>query len=309
MILIKKLLQERASDILYHITTIRKLYSILSGNRFILTPATTEKDYTINKNKFYFLSASRNLKNSYFNNYLIDDEISYRETNILCILVLDGNKLGNKYKSIPVSYFKSRINNEMEDRIILNNPEIPNARSYIKEIHIYGNTAIQTFNKFFKIVYKLRKDIPLYYYNNINAFELLDKRRSIPITNTILNSKTKIFNDMTEPYTINIEYSESSFVNSILNLYFNTITPQNDYFVEDLINLIVKLQNNDKNYNDIIIEVNEYIRHTFIGSLSNTDYNYFISLLKKYRITINKLIRQIIDNVMKYKKYNKFIKY
>jgi hypothetical protein len=56
-------------------------------------------------------------------------------------IVLDGDKLSDKYRFVPFKYYedepKDQGSDESEERIILGlKKEIPNAKNYIKEIHI-----------------------------------------------------------------------------------------------------------------------------------------------------------------------------
>lgn len=122
-----ELLQE-SHRIYYHYTN--ALPEILSTNVFELGNALLASSESGHLPKGvkqpYFMSMSRNPSGSYKSDTL---------------LVLDGDKLSQKYKIIPTNYWGRRVGigggSEMEDRLWSSSPIIKNAKSYIKEIHMF----------------------------------------------------------------------------------------------------------------------------------------------------------------------------
>ena len=181
---------EGISSVLYHATMLPNLLKILETNQFRLTPDIgTQSERSIRKkNKIYYLSTARSRLGSHHTSGL-----DYSKTQTL--LVLDGNKLAQDgFSGKPVDYWgpefrKVGDKNEMEDRIFSPKPYIDNAQKYIKEIHIYHNVPDKEryAAKYSKIlrkiaVYAKKYNIPLYVYNDPQAFKLLDKRRAISPT-------------------------------------------------------------------------------------------------------------------------------
>lgn len=151
------------SSTLYHITSIYNLANILQKDRFELKPVEgTDYEKEISKKASSYLSTSRSPTSDYFRRNASVHSV---------IIVLDGNLLGQKYSGGPVDYWgptMNKDNDEMEDRVFSKTPFIPNATSYIKELHVLrdleGNP--KTYAKQIFSVYKqaLLKKIPLFLY-------------------------------------------------------------------------------------------------------------------------------------------------
>ena len=183
-----EILDEGASDVMYHFTNSGALVNILRTNEFILTAAVgSNADFNINKNKFFFFSTTRSKSSG------------YNSGNVK--LELDGRKLKYKYKFIPVDYWQYSKNpsdyssdgdyiralksGEQEDRIVSNQPTIPNAVSYIQKIHIINNERSN--NIIGSIVeYAKRYNIAVNVYNNEHDFE--KEFNQIDISNINVNS-------------------------------------------------------------------------------------------------------------------------
>jgi len=302
---LKILLQERASDILYHMTKLSNLYSILKKNQFILKSTLKRTEYKFSRNKFYYLSTARSKTNWYFQDFMDDLPNA-------CILVLDGNKLNNKYKGVPVHYFstfKYMNYDEMEDRILSNDPVIPNAKSYIKEIHIYSilpsDNTIAYINEIKKIV---KDNISIYIYNDRNSFMNLNKKNTIPIIDTDNIEKNKI-----KYYANTIKYKETLLVKNIFNLYYNTKKINNKKFYQyhqtghfsrdvyyDFVMSIYRYYNEYKNEDG---SYNKTKVHTFIINFLNDTFtieekNSFIKLLKKNKLTMDNFMNKIVYNII-----------
>ena len=61
-----EILDEGASDVMYHFTNSGALINILRTNEFILTAAVgSVSDFSINKNRFFFFSTTRSKSSGY----------------------------------------------------------------------------------------------------------------------------------------------------------------------------------------------------------------------------------------------------
>ena len=202
-------LNEGLSPVLYHATQLQNAVNILRDNTFNLTNAVGLKAERGIQNKFYFISFARSLTSGY----------SYFENpqKGLVYFKIDGDKLGNRYKGLPVDYWSSPIETERslirqksmenEDRVISDSPEIPNASSYIQEIYVYVGESegvkdmdkdSPTFNKW--IFTESLADLTDFMRSYIRKLILLAKSYEIPIymywkkTDLIMNNKDNAVN-------------------------------------------------------------------------------------------------------------------
>jgi len=182
--LIKKLLREGllnegASPILYHFTTVNKLINILSTNTFYLTSNIGTSSDQIAGNKAYYISLSRSksIVQGYGNKFRFSGAARIK---------VDGQKLSQNYKVKSVDYWqypktpemmKQLSGDEMEDRVISDNDEIPNVNKYIISIDILIEPD-KTVNQ--KLI-DLAKDlgIELHVFNNEKDFAAGLPKRSV----------------------------------------------------------------------------------------------------------------------------------
>lgn len=220
MLKLSEILTERVSDIVYRIVPGTTAVRNLERNEFQLTPVvfkSSEQD--LQKGKFFFLSMARNTTNTFFKT---------RVTNNSVIYVLDGRKLSQRYKGVPVSFWgisKSiSMEFEAEDRIISDKSVINNAISYIKEIHVNiksdAKYQAQITNKIEELAKK--KNIPIYFYSDSTMdFLLLNKRKSIdnPYKNVDVSGKLGPLDVI--PARVEAEKSEikDSVLSSLINFY------------------------------------------------------------------------------------------
>jgi len=140
----RKFLKEGITDVVYHYTAgVEKAAKILEENRFMASGGfTKEVEAELGKGKLYYFSTARTPANAYTGNYPQG-----------AIFKLDGRALSQKYKGVPVDYWadpkrgrssKKAANVdepgsiegfEAEDRILLDEPYIDDADTYIDEIH------------------------------------------------------------------------------------------------------------------------------------------------------------------------------
>jgi hypothetical protein len=132
---------------LYHFTKITSIKSILGENSFKGSEIGTwnyERDFQFFKKDEKFFK-EKGITHLYFfsttRNKLFYKRPSHGVGGMSSRIVLDGDKLSSKYRAIPFRYYddesKHEGSDESEERIILGlKKEIPNAKNYIKEIHI-----------------------------------------------------------------------------------------------------------------------------------------------------------------------------
>jgi hypothetical protein len=182
------MLSEGLSRIVYHFTYSSNLANILKTNKFATSSNLgSQADSWKDKGRFYFFSTQRT-----------KGMAGYGSHHGNTAIVLDGQKLNQKYKGFPTDYWnwsKKRSDypsigdytnalqsEEHEDRIVTNEPFIDNAKSYMLEIHVLAKEGDREY------IDKLRMqeildnagNIPIYFYDNNNNFKLQNKLRAVP---------------------------------------------------------------------------------------------------------------------------------
>jgi len=171
------------SPILYHRTELYSAASILKENQFKLTFSNSSDDlHRTDKSKWFYLSCTRTPLGSYSGP---------------ATLVLDGTKMAERYSGSPVDYWGEEFRKvqpdkrEFEDRVWSKNQIIPNAKQYIKEVHVklYSEDREKDFakhgdNQYRQMLRTLaleakKSGIPVYFYRDPKAYELLDTRQAI----------------------------------------------------------------------------------------------------------------------------------
>jgi hypothetical protein len=167
-------LNEGLSDILYHFTYFGSLINILKQNEFhASTNIGSSADLNTSAGKFFFFSATRSRGAE-------GAGAGFGRRSVK--LVLDGRKLGQRYKGFPIDYWNystkqsdwgnvndyvaSMKNQELEDRIVLDSPTIPDAASYILEIHVLvGKRSEVRKDELDRLMgYVKQYSIPIYFY-------------------------------------------------------------------------------------------------------------------------------------------------
>jgi hypothetical protein len=163
--LLKGLITEGASPILYHFTNINRLNNILDTNALYLIPVTTRKEESRGRNYFASFSRTKSTKHGYGVKYSYENSVRIK---------IDGVKLGQNYKVISVDYWQSprtpeymyQGRDEMEDRVISNNNEIPNINKYIISIDVFTNGEVSD-----ALINNAKKlGVSLNFYNNKRDF-------------------------------------------------------------------------------------------------------------------------------------------
>ena len=202
------ILLESLSSICYHSTTESGLLGILKSNSFVLTSSIgTHSDRTQDKPGHHFYLSLSNVKEGGY------DIGTHKEVK----LVLDGNQFNHNYASRSVDYWgkdfrdashanakeqadrdggnmsqsliRSAIRtDENETRVYSKKQTIPNAKKYIKEIHILMDRLSL---KNSALILELSGTIPVFAYQDKDAFQYLNKKKSINLSDyqTVDNNK------------------------------------------------------------------------------------------------------------------------
>lgn len=165
------------SPIVYHITSTRAAASILGKDRFELKPAEgTETEESTGKS-MYYLSTTRMMGAAYTRSTVSQQSV---------LLVINGTKLGQKYKGEAVDYWGSEFykgeggkakNFEAEDRVYSNTPFIPKASNYILEVHAVINDKKAALFAIRKAC--LMHKIKLFFYEDPNDLLTLNKKKAV----------------------------------------------------------------------------------------------------------------------------------
>jgi len=168
-----KILNEELSKNLHHITGFKAVINILKNNEFKLSPA--EARLKDGKYDNFYMSFARSTESSY-----IKSIIDFPNPSSCIILELNGEKLNERYKGKPVSFFGvlnkknkekkyDQKRDEYEDRLISSKEKIPNAKKYIKAIHILFSPRDRIYKEAKASIYRIQKlagNIPIYIYDN-----------------------------------------------------------------------------------------------------------------------------------------------
>jgi hypothetical protein len=150
-------LLEYLQNNIYRSQSLHSFFEVINTNKF-RTSIAEKADERFNRGKMYFMSFARHI-NSDFIDDMNDDDV---------LMVMDGYKLNNRFRTIPVRYFKHV--DEAEERIITNKEYIDNAMSYIKQVHVslaYNSYSRNFYDKIMKMHEILKKNkIDVWYYKD-----------------------------------------------------------------------------------------------------------------------------------------------
>jgi hypothetical protein len=186
----KKILKESLSDIAYHFTNKMNLVNVLKNNEMMFSPALGgSADLDINRGKYNYLSTTRS-KNSGF----VRGDVK---------IVLDGRKLNQKYKSIPVDYWAiGPRGSEQEDRLISDETTIPNFSKYIIAIHVWVSEDDKNAQRLMKLCREM--NIPIFFYK--------DRKDWLNEKNRIELSPIDVEDDEYNFFNKNFDYNFASFI-------------------------------------------------------------------------------------------------
>lgn len=171
-----------ATPILYHLTDCIAALNILRSDRFELKPV--EGTYSEEQLATgYFLSTARTPTSSYFKSIY-----TYS-----VILVLDGTRLGTRYKIVPVDYWQVLPDSEAEDRVLSRSPFIDHALRYITAVHAHVNNRMVDLAQIKKLC--LMHKVPVYFYTDKKDLELLNTRKAVEFKPTQILPEIKPLSD------------------------------------------------------------------------------------------------------------------
>lgn len=252
-------LLEGLSSLVYHFTGIQNILKILEQDKLIASGAMANvaDGGSQNRNKHFYVSfqRSRSAQIGYAGNTGGGG----------CCIEFDGQALNSKYKGTAIDYWQRgkdpKVNglgksgvmssNELEDRLVLDTPYVPNARRYIKSIHVTvrENQGREYYDKLDK--YCKRLDIPVYFYATDEDFRNGFKQRAVPLEQI----------EIKEPDYKHGEYVQDDLSDAIFNL--KGVVPFFVYKDQNNIELLKKILPNPE-FEDL------YDKFT----MSNLDYHY-----------------------------------
>jgi len=174
-------ISERATSVLFHYTSVLSALRILQSGEFSLSSVTgnkSEEQYAP-RGYPYFLSLTRTITGDY-HRFVGSSGVMFK---------LNGDWLGNRYPVKPMDYWDrawlhsdGTRTRESEDRVFSRDPSIPIGG--ITEIHLLLKEPDPGRGPQVRKLMLLAKqaDIPCYLYNDEAGWRLLDKRKSIPIS-------------------------------------------------------------------------------------------------------------------------------
>ena len=181
--MIKIVLNESVTDIVYHYRNPVHAARILEKDEFICSVAYSDLNIPeVTKGKLYYLSLARTTLNKYA-----------LYSSLTVAFKLNGRKLSQKYRSFPIDYFNPwgtipkthsmiHSSDEMEDRIVTDEPTIKNAKKYILAIDVLVNVEMITskhFDSLIKIDHHAKAaNIPFHIYINREQFATRNASRS-----------------------------------------------------------------------------------------------------------------------------------
>jgi len=131
---IKKLFESKHVGILYHFTSIENLLQILLDNQL--------NAFMCRMNKIGIsFTRNKNLNNK--NRFSLGG--SGHGTHLGCAIVVDGNKLSERFKFVPYNFAPSQEKSEYDEseEILLTNNHLENIRNYIIKIIIFKEYAFE----------------------------------------------------------------------------------------------------------------------------------------------------------------------
>jgi len=179
-----ELIQEGASDVLYHYTTAWAALRIIESGQFELAISTgTRSEQQLAPPGYpYFLSLTRTRLGDY-HRWATNGAVMFR---------LDGTWFRGRYPVRAVDYWERSWNypesgrsRESEDRVFSREPQIPadsirEVHVLLKEPHEHRSPQVRQL-----LIACKRRGLPAFLYRDEQAWRLQDRRRSIPITRDV----------------------------------------------------------------------------------------------------------------------------
>lgn len=186
-ILREQILKEGLTDIVYHFSAVGNAVGVFKDNAINASPVFGEEE-ELSKGKYYFISttSTKDPKSGFAstmkNNYIP-----------LVCFNLNGREINNRYKSVRVDYFssledeedgnvnKETVKDEMEDRIIMNEPSLSPLSKYVIEVHVEYSEDIEGDTYLYLKKKADELDVPIYFYDEEKNFASQNKQKSIDI--------------------------------------------------------------------------------------------------------------------------------
>ena len=169
-------INERASDIVYHYTTIGPALNILKSGEFQLSSVAGSVEQDINpKGHNFFLSTARSKGGEYHR----------RVGNSAVMFVLNGRWISDRYPVKPVDYWSgfsiAGRNKEAEDRIFSKDPTMPmdpvtSIHVLLKEKHPFASAKTRQF-----LILAKTLGIPTYLYKDESAWRLQNTAKAASV--------------------------------------------------------------------------------------------------------------------------------
>ncbi len=275
MIFIKRFL-ESLSKIVYHSTTIDKILEILKTNAFYTTTSLGTKSDQFD-NAFYYMSFSRIKFGGYARSL---------PPGIIATIVIDGNKLNQRYKGHSVDYWGQDMrtgmsndirlrNDENEERLFTDNFEIPNAISYILEIHINIDVSLKDLSEY--VYYDVLMDIinicgvrkiPLFVYDDFSAFTVMNKRKAL-----------------------DFKHDSNNYISALVDIYKNykriEDIPTEPYYYEYIMYVLELLKTNPDariDDDDTVISINSSLHNNKTDPIFRKTISELTQIMKKLKV-------------------------
>lgn len=189
---------------LYHATFISNLYKMIKDNAIKLTYS-TGADSSINRNKYYYLSAMTVKYGKYADTGMRMKKGIGHDV----VLDLNGDAISRVAKIRNVDYW-GKMNDEQEERIMMDKPQLSPFSKYVNSIHIYvgSDSSDVIINMLFFINDKAEKlGIDVYFYGegNETAFKMQRIERATTDVSDLIQKPENV--DL-EEYKLVIKYDD-----------------------------------------------------------------------------------------------------
>lgn len=220
---LRQIIKERLSSTVFHGSTLKVLYQILSKNLLVASPLFTRDVETSSSNKsYFFISTARSRTSPFITSLLAQGKPCF-------VLQLDGDKLNQKYKGKSVNYFLNRKNSEMEDRLFTDEQYVRNASDFIEQISVYIPPNTKPTDSMLEIERMAKdKNLPIFFFSDKKALISNYRAKAIDLGKTI--------KDIEEPEVKAPKVTKN--LEALIFFYENNnpnhIPPEYEHFVQDL---------------------------------------------------------------------------
>lgn len=210
-------LTSESSNVVFHYTTLHKLFRILKDNVFEMTSVLGSSSESDHASEYYYLSTTRHRLGAYHLNTTKAGSVLIR---------LNSTKLRSNLKQRPVNYWGESPNerhrsqfNEAEDRFSGNKPQIKDAKKFMDDVTIlfpqgtipYKQDRVVTRHV---IAMCKKAKIPIRIYYDRDAFLADDKSKAMPLTDFFVREedhrrKKSFIGDYTLSPYIELIFAES----------------------------------------------------------------------------------------------------